>query len=57
MFTLKQISEKSWEYVKDVLACFIDLEKAYDWVVLLEYGVDGRLSMFQYFLQTIHNFS
>ena len=24
--------EKSWEYAKDVLACFIDLEKAYDQV-------------------------
>ena len=29
VFTLKQIFEKSWEYGKDLLACFVDLEKAY----------------------------
>ena len=30
IFTLKQIFEKSWEYGKDLFACFVDLEKAYD---------------------------
>ena len=29
-FTLKQIFVKSWEYGKDLFACFVDLEKAYD---------------------------
>ena len=32
IFTLRQIFEKSWEYAKDVFACFVDLEKAYDQV-------------------------
>ena len=46
LFTLRQISEKSWERAKDVFACFVDLEKAYDqvprdklWIVLQEYGI------------------
>ena len=50
IFTLKQIFEKSWEYGKDLFACFIDLEKAYNrvprdklWKVLQEYGVNGQL--------------
>ena len=50
IFTLKQVFEKSREYAKDVFACFVDLEKAYDripriklWSVLLEYGVNGQL--------------
>ena len=41
---------KSWEYGKDLFACFVELEKAYDriprdklWNVLQEYGVDGQL--------------
>ena len=52
IFSLKQIFEKFWEYAKDVLACFVDLEKAYDqvlggklWRVLQEYGIDMHLSM------------
>ena len=50
IFTLKQIFEKSWEYGKDLFACFVDLEQAYDrvprdklWKVLQEDGVDGQL--------------
>ena len=41
---------KSWEYGKDLFACFVDLEKARGrvpldklWKVSLEYGVDGQL--------------
>ena len=44
------IFEKSLEYGKDLFACFVDLEKAYDrvsrdklWKVLQEYGVNGQL--------------
>ena len=51
IFTLKQIFEKSWEYNKDLFACFVDLEKAFDqiprdklWKVLRKYGVDGQSS-------------
>ena len=50
IFILKKIIEKFWEYGKDLFACFVDLEKAYDrvaqdklWEVLQEYGVDGQL--------------
>jgi len=32
IFTLQQVFEKSWEYVKGVYTCFVDLEKEYDWV-------------------------
>ena len=51
IFTLKQIFEKSWEHCKDLFACFVDLEKAYDQVlpdklckVLWKHGVDGHKS-------------
>ena len=50
IFALQQIFERSWEYAKEVNACFVDLEKAYDripgdklWAVLLQYGIDGQL--------------
>ena len=50
IFTLKQIFEKSWEYAKDLFACFVDLEKAHDRIprdklrrVLQEYGIDGQM--------------
>ena len=50
LFTLKHSLKKSWEYPKDVYACFVDHEKAYDRVprdtlrkVLQEYGIDGSL--------------
>ena len=49
IFILKQIFKKSWEYGKDLIVCFVNLEKAYDrvprhklWKVLREYGVDGH---------------
>ena len=42
--------EKSWKYAKEVNACFVDLEKAYDriprnklWAMLLECSIDGPL--------------
>ena len=50
IFALLQIFEKSWEYAKEVNACFVDLQKAYDhipgdklWAVLLQYNIDGQL--------------
>ena len=50
IFALQQIYEKSWEYAKEVNACFVDLEKTYDciprdklWAVLLQYGIGGQL--------------
>ena len=50
IFIVKQIFDKSGEYGKDLFACFVDLEKAYDrvpqdilWKVLREYGGDGQL--------------
>ena len=52
-FSLKCMSLRNLkEYAKDVFACFVDLEKACDWVprvklgrLLQEYGIDGRLLM------------
>ena len=50
IFALQQIFKKSREYAKEVNACFVDLEKAYDyisrdklWAVLLQYGINGQL--------------
>ena len=50
IFALQQIFEKSWKYTKEVNACFVDLEKAYDriprdklWVVLFQYGIGDQL--------------
>ena len=50
IFIMKQIFKKSWEYGKDLFACFVDLEKAYYrvprdklWKVLRAFGVDGQL--------------
>ena len=50
MFVLQQIFEKSWEYAKEVKACFVDLKKAYDRIprdklcsVLLQYGIHDHL--------------
>ena len=50
IFALQQIFEKSWEYAKEVNACFVDPEKEYDcisrdklWAVLLQYGIGGQL--------------
>ena len=49
-FPVMQIFEKVRECGKDLFACFVDLEKAYDrvsrenlWKVLREYGVDAQL--------------
>ena len=48
IFAMEQFFEK-WEYVKEVNACFVNLEKACDrisrdklWAVLLQYGNDGE---------------
>ena len=50
IFALQRTFEKSWEYAKEVNACFVDLQKAYDgilrdklWAVLLQYGINGQL--------------
>ena len=47
---LQKVFEKSWEYVKEVCTCFVDLEEAYDrlskdklWALVLEYDVRGQL--------------
>jgi len=48
--TLQHIFKKSWEHVKDLCTCFVDLGKVYGrvpreklWVMLWEHGVDGCL--------------
>ncbi|TWW78062.1 R2DM Retrovirus-related Pol polyprotein from type II retrotransposable element [Takifugu flavidus] len=50
LFTLAGVLKGSWEFAQPVHMCFVDLEKAYDWVprctlwgVLREYGVEGPL--------------
>uniref|UniRef100_A0A6Q2YV91 Protein kinase domain-containing protein n=1 Tax=Esox lucius TaxID=8010 RepID=A0A6Q2YV91_ESOLU len=50
LFTLARILEGAWEYAHLVYMCFVDLEKAYDWVpqeilwdALREYGVRRSL--------------
>ena len=50
IFALQQGFEKLWKYAKEVYACFVDLEKAYDcvvrdklWPELLEYDVKSQL--------------
>ena len=52
IFALKMMCEKNWEWNKEVYACFIDLEKAFDrvdrsklWEVLRkpEYNIDPKL--------------
>ena len=50
IFTQRQIFTKSWEYGKNLFACIVDLEKAYERVppdglckVLRKYGVDDQL--------------
>ena len=50
IFTLKEIFEKSWQYGKDLFACFVDFGEAHDrvpwnklWKVLWEYGFNVQL--------------
>ena len=50
ILTRKQIFEKSWDYDKDLFACFVNLEKAYDrvsrdklWKIFQEYVDDDQL--------------
>jgi len=50
IFTSQQMIEKSWKYGKDFYTCFVDHEKAQDWVprekpweTFREYGVDFGL--------------
>jgi len=38
IFTLQQIFVKSWEYAKDVYMCSVDLEKAYDGILVKSFG-------------------
>ena len=62
IFIQRQIFEKSWEYIKDVFTCFVDLDKAFDWVpldklwrVLQEYGIGGHLLMaIEYSTKSFH---
>ena len=50
VFTLRMLTEKYREMKRDLFACFMDLEKAYDrvcrdklWYVISEYGVGRNL--------------
>ena len=50
IFALYQVFEKLRKYAKDVNACYVGLETAYNglsrdkiWAVLLQYGIDGQL--------------
>ena len=50
IFTLRQISEKTYRYNSEVHVCFVDLQKAFDsvqrkelWQALIEHGVDKKL--------------
>jgi len=48
LYTLSRVLEGSWEFAQPIHMCFVDLEKAFDyvhrgilWGVLWEYGVRG----------------
>jgi len=50
IFSHQQIFDKFWKHAKDVYACFVELEQAYDrhireklWGVSRAYSVDGHL--------------
>ena len=50
IFTLRQITEKTYRYNSEVHVCFVDLQKAFDsvnqkelWQALVDHGVDKKL--------------